>query len=66
MAEIVLSVDVAAPAEATWAAAVDWEAQGEWMLGTRVEGTAQGGVGVGGGISGLDRPRAASASSTPW
>lgn len=53
MAELVLTVDVAAPAEATWAAAVDWEAQGEWMLGTKVWGTAQDGVGVGGGISGF-------------
>ena len=33
-----LAVDVAAPAEAVWAAAVDWDRQGEWMLGTRVHG----------------------------
>ena len=36
MPRLALSVDVDAPAEATWAAAVDWERQGEWMLGTRV------------------------------
>ena len=48
--EIVLEVDVAAPVERTWAAAVDWNRQGEWMLGTQVSGTAQDGVGVGGGI----------------
>ena len=49
-ATLVLQVPVAAPAEATWAGAVDWDGQGEWMLGTRVRGTAQDGVGVGGGI----------------
>ncbi len=49
-ATLVLTVDVAAPAAATWAGAVDWDGQGEWMLGTRVKGTAQDGVGVGGGI----------------
>ncbi len=48
--EIVLEVDVAAPVERTWAAAADWDRQGEWMLGTRVRGTAQDGRGVGGGI----------------
>ena len=45
-----LVVDVAAPAEQTWAAVVAWERQGEWMLGTRVRVTAQEGKGVGGGI----------------
>ncbi len=49
-ATLVLTIRVEAPAEATWAAAVDWDRQGEWMLGTRVRGTAQDGVGVGGGI----------------
>ncbi len=49
-ATLVLTVPVAAPAAATWAGAVDWDRQGDWMLGTRVRGTAQGGVGVGGGI----------------
>ncbi len=49
-ATLVLSVPVAAPAAATWAGAVDWDGQGEWMLGTRVKGTAQDGRGVGGGI----------------
>ncbi len=47
---ITLEVDVAAPVERTWAAATDWDRQGEWMLGTRVRGTTQGGRGVGGGI----------------
>jgi len=35
---LALHVDVDAPAEATWAAVVDWAAQGDWMLGTRVSG----------------------------
>src|SRR4051812_9584947 len=43
-----LSVDVDAPAERTWAAAVDWARQGEWMLGTTVTPTRHGGHGVGG------------------
>lgn len=45
-----LEVDVAAPVERTWAAATDWDHQGEWMLATKVRGTAQDGRGVGGGI----------------
>ena len=45
-----LEVDVAAPVERTWAASVDWDRQGEWMLATAVRGTAQDGRGVGGGI----------------
>lgn len=45
-----LEVDVAAPVERTWAAATDWDHQGEWMLATKVQGTAQDGQGVGGGI----------------
>lgn len=57
-ATIVLTVPVAAPAADTWAGAVDWDAQGGWMLGTTVRGTAQDGIGVGGGIeafSGIGR-----------
>jgi hypothetical protein len=46
-----LVVPVAAPAERVFAAATDWDHQGEWMLGTKVRGTDKGGVGVGGGIS---------------
>lgn len=41
---------VAAPAEASWTALSDWDSQGEWMMGTRVRATAQGGQGVGGEI----------------
>ena len=47
---LVLSVIVDAPPERVFAALVDWETQGQWMLGTRVwsDGPAQG---VGGRIS---------------
>lgn len=44
---LALSVDVDAPAEQTWAAAVDWATQADWMLGTRVRTTRQDGSGVG-------------------
>jgi hypothetical protein len=49
-ASLELTVDVDAPVAWTWAGATDWAHQGEWMLGTRVRGTAQDGIGVGGGI----------------
>jgi len=49
-ATLVLTVDVDAPVEQTWAGATDWAGQGEWMLGTSVRPTAQAGQGVGGGI----------------
>lgn len=52
MAELRVPVEVAAPPAAVWAALVDWDSQGEWMLGTRVRGTVQNGQGVGGGIEG--------------
>jgi hypothetical protein len=38
VAEISLSVDVDAPPEQVWAAAVDWDRQGEWMALTDVRG----------------------------
>ena len=50
MATLVLTVDVDAPAEDTWAAATDWATQGDWMLGTTVRPTHQDGQGVGGRI----------------
>lgn len=49
-ATLVLTVPVAAPAVSVFAGATDWDAQSRWMLGTRVRGTTQGGVGVGGGV----------------
>ena len=45
-----VSVLVHAPAPAVWEAATDWERQSQWMLGTTVRGTVNGGRGVGGGI----------------
>lgn len=49
-ATLILTVDVDAPVEQTWAGATDWAGQGEWMLGTDVRPTEQNGQGVGGGI----------------
>src|SRR5215207_2627533 len=43
--------EVDAPPEKTWEAVVDWERQSDWMIGTRVRATAQGGVGVNGGLT---------------
>lgn len=37
-ATLVLSVDVDAPVQQTWEAVVDWPGQGQWMVGTRVQG----------------------------
>ncbi len=45
-----MSVDVRAPAEAVWAAAVDWERQSQWVFLTTVRPTYAGGRGVGGRI----------------
>lgn len=38
MPEVSLAVDVPAPVEQVWAAAVDWDRQDAWMLGTTVRG----------------------------
>jgi uncharacterized protein YndB with AHSA1/START domain len=40
--ELTVPVDVEAPAADVWRAITDWEGQGEWMLGTRVEVTGPG------------------------
>lgn len=47
-----ISVDVVvdAPPHAVWDAVTDWPRQSEWMLGTTVRATSQGGIGVGGGL----------------
>ncbi|MGW1342400.1 hypothetical protein ACWCOV_15240 [Kribbella sp. NPDC002412] len=37
--------------EAAWDVVVDWERQSRWMVLTRVWGTENGGVGVGGGVA---------------
>ena len=52
MAEVSVTVDVAAPAQQVWDALTDWDRQGDWMLLTRVRSTTNGGQGVGGGIEG--------------
>ncbi|HSK54566.1 MAG TPA: SRPBCC family protein [Jiangellales bacterium] len=43
----VVEVPVQAPARAVWEGLVDWERQGEWVVGTRVHVLSQGGRGVG-------------------
>jgi hypothetical protein len=45
--ELVVPVEVDAPAEAVWDYVTDWERQGEWMLGTRVRVTGGDGRGLG-------------------
>lgn len=50
-AELTLAVEVEATAQATFEALVDWERQGQWMLGTTVEATRARGRGVGARIS---------------
>lgn len=53
MSAVVLSlrVPVAAPPEVVFAAATDWDRQGEWMLGTRVWPTVGVGRGEGAAIA---------------
>ena len=48
MPDLRLTVDVDAPPAAVFAAATDWDHQGEWMLGTKVKGTHLDGHAVGG------------------
>jgi uncharacterized protein YndB with AHSA1/START domain len=50
MTEITLDVLVAAPAQRVWDLLFDWERQGEWMLGTRVEVTQGDGASVGSAV----------------
>ena len=58
--ELVVPVDVDAPAETVWHAVTDWAAQGEWMLGTRVTVDGPGdGRQLGARLRGLHRGRAA-------
>ena len=39
--ELVVPVDIDAPAATVWDVVTDWAAQGEWILGTRVTSLAQ-------------------------
>ena len=45
------SVELRLAPEVAWDVAMDWERQSRWMLFTRVWGTENGGVGVGGGVA---------------
>jgi hypothetical protein len=49
-ANLTVAIDIDAPVERVWDAVVDWDNQGDWMLGTRVRGTVRSGVGVGAGL----------------
>jgi uncharacterized protein YndB with AHSA1/START domain len=49
--ELVEQVDVDAPPEQVWAALVDWDRQGEWMLLTDVRAVDGNGQGVGGRLA---------------
>lgn len=51
MPELILTVDVDAPAERVFAAVVDWGRQGEWMLGTDVQAVGGPAQGVGGRLA---------------
>ncbi len=48
--ELTLSVEVNASQQEVFDKVVDWESQGEWMLGTKVKGTKNNGQGLGGEI----------------
>lgn len=45
--ELTVSVDLDAPAERVWLAAMDWDRQDEWVLGTKVRLTSGDGRSVG-------------------
>lgn len=48
-----VTVSVDAPPEQTWAAIIDWERQGEWILATTVRQSSTGGIGIGTEIEAL-------------
>jgi hypothetical protein len=48
---IAMSLIINAPIEKVWASVADWEAQGDWMLQTKVEVTSQIREGVGTAIA---------------
>jgi hypothetical protein len=49
--ELSLSVAVKASQQKVFDKIVDWESQGQWMLGTKVSGTKNNGQGLGGEIN---------------
>jgi hypothetical protein len=48
--DLSLSVDIKASQEEVFKKVVDWESQGDWMLGTKVSRTKNNGQGLGGEI----------------
>lgn len=40
MAELVVTCDIGAPAEAVWATLVDWDRHGDWMLATQMSASS--------------------------
>jgi uncharacterized protein YndB with AHSA1/START domain len=55
VAELVASVDVDAPLVRVWAALIDWETHGDWMVATTVRRTTDDGDRVGAGIEGITK-----------
>jgi hypothetical protein len=55
VAELVVSVDVAASGPRVWSALIDWDSHGDWMVLTSVRRTTDDGDGVGAGIEGVTR-----------
>lgn len=51
MTRVVYSVDIGAPVERVWAAAVDWRGQDRWVPMTTVRAGKQSGIAVGGEIA---------------
>ena len=49
--ELSLSVEVKASQQKVFDKIVEWESQGQWMLGTKVSGTKNNGQGLGGEIN---------------
>jgi len=55
VAELVVSVEVRAPAARVWSALVDWPAHDRWMLFTSAAHTTDDGEGVGAGVVAITR-----------
>lgn len=53
MPDVAVSVEVDAAPEQVWAALIDWERQGEWILATTVVQKSETGVGLGTEIEAL-------------
>ena len=49
--DLSLSIDIKANQQQVFDSFVNWESQGDWMLGTKVERTKNNGIGVGGEIN---------------